>query len=118
MTANGWLQILFFCAAILAVTKPLGAYMYRVVEAERQPLPPRVGPLERGLYRACGVDPTREQDWKEYALALLLFSLLGVVVTYFLQRLQGVLPFNPQGFGAVSPDSSFNTAASFTTNTN
>jgi K+-transporting ATPase ATPase A chain len=109
---------LLFSAAILAVTKPLGAYMYRVFEGDRQPLPRFFGPIERFLYRSCGVDPTRDQDWKQYTLALLLFSTLGVLVTYALQRLQGVLPLNPQGFAAVSADSSFNTAVSFTTNTN
>jgi potassium-transporting ATPase potassium-binding subunit len=118
MTLNGWLQILAFCAAILAVTKPLGVYMFRVYEGDQQPLPRFFGPLERFLYRSCGVDPHREQDWKEYTLGLLLFSALGVLVTYAFQRLQAVLPLNPQGFAAVSPDSSFNTAASFTTNTN
>jgi K+-transporting ATPase ATPase A chain len=117
MTANGWFQILLFSAAIAAVTKPLGVYMYRVFEGERQPLPRFFGPIERFLYRSCGVVP-KEQNWKEYALALLLFSAFGALVTYALQRLQGVLPFNPQGFGAVSPDSAFNTAVSFTTNTN
>jgi K+-transporting ATPase ATPase A chain len=118
MTANGWLQILLFSAVILAATKPLGAYMYRVFEGDRQPLPRFFGPIERFLYRSCGVDPTRDQDWKQYTLALLLFSAFGVLVTYAIQRLQGVLPLNPQGFGAVSADSSFNTAVSFTTNTN
>src|SRR6185369_13804834 len=118
MTANGWLQILVFAAAILAVTKPRGVYMYRVFEGSRQPLPRLFGPIERVLYRACGIDPTREQTWTEYTLALLVFSALGVLVTYALQRLQGVLPLNPQGFGAVTPDLSFNTAVSFATNTN
>jgi len=118
MTANGWFQIVLFSLAILAVTKPLGAYMYAVFEGDRQPLPRFCGPLERWLYRLMGVDPTRQQDWKEYTLALLLFSTLGVLVTYGLQRLQGVLPLNPQGFGAVGADSAFNTAVSFTTNTN
>jgi K+-transporting ATPase ATPase A chain len=118
MTFNGWLQILIYSLVIFAVTKPLGIYMYRVFEGERQPLAAFFGPLERFLYRCCGVDERREQDWKEYTLALLVFSLFGVLVTYALQRLQGVLPFNPQGLGAVSADSSFNTAASFTTNTN
>src|SRR5262245_7417840 len=117
MTTNGWFQILLFSAAIAAVTKPLGVYMYRVFEGGRQPLPRFFGPIERFLYRSCGVVP-KEQNWKEYTLALLLFSAFGALVTYALQRLQGVLPFNPQGFGAVSPDSSFNTAVSFTTNTN
>src|SRR5579862_220585 len=118
MTANGWFQILLYSAFILAVTKPLGVYMYRVFEGDQQPLPRAFGPIERWLYRACGVDPAREQNWTQYTLALLLFSLFGVLVTYALQRLQGVLPFNPQGFAAVSSDSSFNTAVSFTTNTN
>jgi K+-transporting ATPase ATPase A chain len=118
MTANGWLQILLFSAAILAVTKPLGAYMYRVFEGDRRPLPRFFGPIERFLYRSCGVDPARDQDWKQYTLALLLFSAFGVLVTYLIQRLQGILPLNPQGFAAVSADSSFNTAVSFTTNTN
>jgi len=118
MTANGWLQILLYSAAILAVTKPLGIYMYRVFEGERRPLQRFFAPIERVLYAACGVDPSREQDWKGYTLALLLFSAFGVLVTYALQRLQGILPLNPQGFGTVSADSSFNTAVSFTTNTN
>ncbi|MGE0519757.1 MAG: potassium-transporting ATPase subunit KdpA [Candidatus Binatia bacterium] len=118
MTAAGWLQILLYSAVILALTKPLGVYLHRVFEGGRQPLPRVFGPIERWVYRACGVDPAREHDWKQYTLALLLFSMFGVLVTYALQRLQGFLPLNPQGFGAVSPDSSFNTAVSFTTNTN
>ncbi|MGH7786454.1 MAG: potassium-transporting ATPase subunit KdpA [Candidatus Binatia bacterium] len=118
MDANGWLQILFFVVTILAVTKPLGIYMHRVFEGDERPLPRVFGPLERAAYGLCGVDATREQNWKEYTVALLLFSLFGVLVTYLIQRLQGVLPLNPQGFAGVSPDSSFNTAVSFTTNTN
>jgi potassium-transporting ATPase potassium-binding subunit len=118
MSGNGWLQIVLYSAVILAVTKPLGIYMYRVFEGGRQPLPRVCGAIERWLHRACGVDPAREQDWKQYTLALLLFSTVGMLVTYALQRLQGFLPLNPQGFGAVSADSSFNTAVSFTTNTN
>jgi potassium-transporting ATPase potassium-binding subunit len=118
MTGNGWLQILLFCTTVLAVTKPLGVYMYRVFEGDARPLPRFFGAIERAFYRACGIDPAREQDWKAYTLALLLFSTLGVLVTYALQRLQGFLPLNPQGFGAVSADSSFNTAVSFTSNTN
>ena len=118
MTANGWLQIILFSAVILAVTKPLGIYMYRVFEGDRQPLPRFFGPIDRLLCRSCGVDASHQQDWKEYSLALLVFSTLGVVVTYAIQRLQGILPLNPQDFAAVSPDSSFNTAVSFTTNTN
>jgi K+-transporting ATPase ATPase A chain len=121
MTAIGWLQILFFFALIVAVTPLLGAYMFRVFEpgdGARQPLPRVLGPVERALYRAGGIDPTKEQTWLEYAIALLVFSACGVVVTYLLLRLQHVLPLNPQKLGAVEPTLAFNTAASFATNTN
>jgi len=118
MTVNGWVQILAFSMVIVAVTRPLGAYMFRVFEGDRQPLPRVFGPIERALYRLCGVAPTSEQSWQQYSLALLVFSALGVLVTYGVARLQGVLPLNPQGFGAVAPDLAFNTAVSFTTNTN
>jgi K+-transporting ATPase ATPase A chain len=118
MTLNGWLQIIFFFLVILALTKPLGAYMYRVFEGDRQPLPRFFGPLERGLHRLCGVDPKQEQAWPHYTLAMLLFSAIGMLVTYAILRLQHILPFNPQKLGPVSPWLSFNTAASFTTNTN
>ncbi|MBK7977440.1 MAG: potassium-transporting ATPase subunit KdpA [Deltaproteobacteria bacterium] len=118
MTANGWLQILFFSLAILAIAKPLGIYMFQVFEGERQPLPRVLGPLERGLYKLCGVDPSKEQVWQGYAFAVLAFSALGVLVTYGFQRLQLVLPWNPQGLPPVGEALAFNTAASFTTNTN
>ena len=118
MTGIGWLQILVFFAAVAAVTKPLGVYMFRVFEGERRPLPRLFGGLERLCYKLSGVDPKREQTWTEYAFALLVFSGMGLLVTYFIQRLQQVLPFNPQHFGAVEQTSAFNTAASFTTNTN
>ncbi len=118
MTGIGWLQIIIFFATIIAVTKPLGIYMVRVFEGERQPLPRLFGGLERLCYRLSGVDPKREQTWKEYTFALLTFSAIGVVVTYLIQRLQGVLPLNPQHFGGVEPGSAFNTATSFVTNTN
>ena len=118
MTAIGWLQIIVFFATIIAVTKPLGVYMFRVFEGEAQPLPRVFGPFERLLYRVSGVDPKREHTWKEYTFALLVFSAFGVIVTYLLQRLQHVLPLNPQHFGAVEQTSAFNTAASFATNTN
>ncbi|MBX3023531.1 potassium-transporting ATPase subunit KdpA [bacterium] len=118
MELVGWFQILLFFAAVVAVTRPLGVFMYDVFEGARQPAPRLLGPIERGLLRLCGVDPTREQPWTDYALSLLAFSLFGVLVTYAIQRLQGVLPFNPQGLPAVSADSTFNTAVSFTTNTN
>jgi K+-transporting ATPase ATPase A chain len=118
MTLNGWLQILCFLLAVLLVTRPLGAYMARVFSGQRTWLDPVARPLERLIYRLTGVDETREMRWTEYALSVLLFSVVSMLVLYAMQRLQGVLPFNPQGFGAVAPDLAFNTAASFTTNTN
>jgi K+-transporting ATPase ATPase A chain len=118
MTINGWLQILLFFALVLVVTKPLGAYMARVYQGERTWLDFVLRPLERLIYRATGVDERHEMRWTEYAASLLLFSLVSMLLLYLLQRLQSVLPFNPQGFGAVPPDLAFNTAASFTTNTN
>ncbi|MHB8068151.1 MAG: potassium-transporting ATPase subunit KdpA [Desulfobaccales bacterium] len=118
MTSNGWLQISMFFLVILAFTKPLGVYLYRVFEGPDRPLPRIFGPLERLSFRLCGVDQDAEQTWKEYALALLLFSLVGALATYAILRLQQVLPFNPQGMGPVSPDLAFNTAISFMTNTN
>jgi K+-transporting ATPase ATPase A chain len=118
MTFNGWLQIIFFFLVILALTKPAGAYMFRVFEGDRQPLPRTLGRLERGLLRLCGLRAPREQSWLQYAIAMLVFSALGLVVTYLIQRTQGSLPFNPQKLGNVPTALSFNTAASFTTNTN
>jgi K+-transporting ATPase ATPase A chain len=118
MSITGPIQILFYCLIILALTKPLGLYLYQVFEGERQPLPLVLGPLERGLLRLCGVDPRREHTWSEYAGAILCFSALGLILTYALQRLQHVLPLNPQHLGAVAPDLAWNTAVSFTTNTN
>jgi len=118
MTFNGWLQIGLYALVIVAITKPLGLYMFRVFEGERQPLPRVLGPLERLLYRLCGVDPKKEQGWKGYAASMLVFSALGVLVTYAIERLQHVLPLNPQKLGAVAPALAFNTAVSFTTNTN
>jgi K+-transporting ATPase ATPase A chain len=115
--ANGWAQILLFFAAVLAVTKPLGAFMHRVMEGERHFLRPVLGWLERLIYRLGGVK-SREQTWPEYALAMLAFSCITLLVTYAMQRLQHWLPLNPQHLGAVEPGSAFNTAASFTTNTN
>ena len=118
MTVNGWIQILLFAAIIFALTKPLGGYMYRVFEGDLQPLPRLFGPIEGVIYKLCGVDPSEQQDWKQYTLAMLIFSLLTLLVTYGIQRLQQVLPLNPQNFGPVAPDLAFNTAVSFTTNTN
>lgn len=118
MTIIGWIQIVVFFATIVAVTKPLGVFMFRVFETSRPPLARVLGPVERGVYRLSGVAPTLEQTWKQYTFALLAFSALGMVVTYAIQRLQHVLPFNPQHLAAVGPELAFNTAASFTTNTN
>ncbi len=118
MTLHGWLQIGLFFGIIIALTKPLGAYMYRVFEGSTQPLPRFFGPIERFLYWLCGVDPKREQSWRRYALALLAFSLFGVIVTYGILRLQDRLPLNPQKLPAVPEQVAFNTAISFNTNTN
>jgi K+-transporting ATPase ATPase A chain len=118
MTANGWLQIFFFFALILAVTKPLGIFMARVFNRERTFIDPVLRPLERCLYRLTWVDENREMGWIEYAVSMLLFSVVSMIVLYLLQRAQFHLPFNPQKLAAVPPDLAFNTAASFTTNTN
>jgi potassium-transporting ATPase potassium-binding subunit len=118
MTLNGWLQIGVFLLAILAVTPPLGRYMARVFSRERTWLDPVLRPVERLIYRSTGVDEAREMRWTEYAVALLLFSVVSMLVLYLMQRVQQWLPWNPQAFGAVPPDLAFNTAASFTTNTN
>jgi K+-transporting ATPase ATPase A chain len=118
MTGNGILQLAFYLVVLLALAKPLGAYMARVYEGRPFVLDRSLGWLERLIYRASGVVPGAEMGWKTYALTMLLFNLAGLLAVYALQRLQGVLPLNPAGLGAVSPDSSFNTAASFATNTN
>lgn len=122
MTLNGWLQILFFFALILAVTKPLGIFMAHVFNREKTFLDPILRPVERLIYKLTAVDETREMRWTEYAVAMLLFSAVSMLVLYLIQRLQGVLQFNPQHLTGVDSAgftaSSFNTAASFTTNTN
>src|SRR5262245_53331060 len=118
MTGNGWLQILLFLAVVLAITGPLGRFMTRVFNHERTWLDPVLRPVERLIYRATGVDDKREMRWTEYATAMLLFSVVSMLVLYLIQRVQQWLPWNPQNFAAVPPDLAFNTAASFTTNTN
>src|SRR5580698_1136334 len=118
MTANGWFQILLFLALILAVTKPLGVFMARVFNRERTFLDPLLRPLERLLYRVTGVDEDHDMAWTEYAFCMLLFSAVSMLLLYGMLRLQQLLPWNPQKFAAVAPDLAFNTAASFTTNTN
>jgi potassium-transporting ATPase potassium-binding subunit len=118
MTLNGWIQIAIYCAIIVALVKPLGWYMTRVFNGERAFLSPMLRPVEVGLYRLGGVDETREQGWVNYTLGMLFFHVGGFLILYALMRLQGLLPFNPQGMTAVAPDLSFNTAISFITNTN
>jgi potassium-transporting ATPase potassium-binding subunit len=119
MTANGWLQILLFFGLVLLVTKPLGIFMTRVFNRERTFLDPILRPIERLIYRVTWVDENREMRWTEYAVSMLLFSMVSMLVLYGLERLQGFLPLNPQKFGAVNSSAlAFNTAASFTTNTN
>ena len=118
MTGQGLLQLALYVVVLVALVKPLGAYMAAVFRGERTFLSPLLGPVERLIYRISGVDPAHESNWTRYAFDALLVNLLGFIAVYALQRLQGVLPLNPQGLGAISPDSSFNTAVSFATNTN
>ena len=118
MTVNGWIQILVFLVLIFAVTKPLGIFMARVFNRERTFLDPVARPLERLLYRVTGVDENREMRWTEYAVAMLMFSGVSMLLLYLIERVQQFLPWNPQKFGAVAQDLAFNTSASFTTNTN
>ena len=118
MSANGTLQLVFYIVVLLALAKPLGTYMARIYAAEPA-LANRIGaPFERLIYRLCGIDPAMEMRWTQYAMATLWFSLLGTLAVYALQRLQLSLPLNPQALVAITPDSAFNTAASFATNTN
>jgi K+-transporting ATPase ATPase A chain len=118
MTANGWFQICFFFALILLCAKPLGLYMARVFERERTFADRFFRPIERLIYRITGIDETHEMRWTEYSIVMLLFSATTLLVTYVIERLQHVLPLNPQHLAAVAPDLALNTAASFTTNTN
>src|SRR5579864_2121984 len=119
MTINGWFQILFFLLLVFLVTKPMGVFMTHVFNREKTFMDPVLRPVERLLYRVTGVDEDHEMRWTEYAIAMLLFSVVSMIVLYLMQRLQAYLPFNPQKLGAVSPAHlAFNTAASFTTNTN
>src|SRR5207247_429364 len=116
MTTIGILQLVLYVVVLLALAKPLGAYMARVYEGRPIGLDRVLGWLERFIYRLCGVRSGEEMGWKAYAVAMLLFNFLGFLAVYVLQRVQGVLPLNPQSLGAVSPDSSFNTAVRFATN--
>jgi len=118
MTANGWFQIVFFLAIILAITKPLGVFMAKVFSREKTFLDPALRPVERALYRVTGIDETREMRWPEYALTMLLFSAVSMLLLYLIQRVQWMLPWNPRQFAGVVPALAFTTAASFTSNTN
>ena len=118
MNLQGIAQIALYLLLVLAITKPLGAYMQRVFDGERTLLSPVLRPLEALIYRLCGVDENAEQRWTGYTAAMLLFNLAGMLVLYGFERLQGFLPLNPTGLGGVPPDLAFNTAVSFTTNTN
>ena len=118
MSANGWFQFALFSLILLAVTRPVGLYLARVLEGQRTWLDPVFRPMARLLYRLTGVNADHEMNWKEYAFAMLGFSAVSLVVTYAIERLQAVLPWNPQHLPAVGPDLAWNTAASFTTNTN
>src|SRR5580700_6662094 len=114
MTVNGWAQIGFYCVVLLAVTKPAGMYLARVYDGTYQWL----APVERAIYRLCGVDPDDDQHWTHYAASLVIFSAATMLVTYLALRLQHLLPLNPEHLAAVTDRQAFETAASFTTNTN
>ncbi|SFR84582.1 potassium-transporting ATPase subunit KdpA [Sphingomonas jatrophae] len=118
MTAQGWILILVFVAILLALTRPVGAWLFALYEGRRTPLHALLGPVERAYYRAAGIDPAKEQGWRAYAVHMLIFNVALLVLTYAVLRAQALLPLNPQGFGGLSPDLAFNTAVSFTTNTN
>ena len=119
MQASGWIQFAIFLFVLALITKPVGLYLLQVLDVDgRTWLDPVLRPLERGTYRLMGIDRSKEHDWKQYTFAMLLFSLVGCLFTYAILRLQSILPLNPQGLAAVSPDCSFNTATSFATNTN
>jgi len=119
MQASGWIQFAIYIVVLALITKPMGLYLLQVLDANGKTLlDPVLRPLERGTYRVMGVDSSKEHDWKQYTFAMLLFSLVGCLFTYAILRLQYFLPLNPQKLAGVSPDSSFNTATSFTTNTN
>src|SRR3984885_1775059 len=118
MTAIGWIQIILYCAILVALVKPLGWYMTRVFNGERTLLSPVLRPVEAGIYWIVGVAEKREQHWLTYTVAMLLFQGGGFLIIYAVMRLQAILPFNPAEQSAVAEDLSFNTAISFITNTN
>ncbi len=118
MNIYSWIQLILYIVVLLALAKPLGSFMAKVYQGERTFLDRVLGPVERFIYRLSGVKPDEDMNWKTYAIAVMLFNVLGLLFVYGLQRLQAVLPLNPQGLGAITPDSSWNTAVSFASNTN
>jgi len=121
MTASGWLQLALILLGVIAITKPLGIYLVRVLDPEHEGttfLDRFLGPVERSIYRLIGIDPKHEQTWSRYAISMILFTAIPTLFTYVLLRLQPHLPLNPQGLATVRPDLAFNTAVSFSTNTN
>jgi K+-transporting ATPase ATPase A chain len=118
MTFQGWILILAFVGILLALAKPMGLWLFALYEGRRTPLHAVLGPVERGFYRLSGIDPTQEQGWRRYAVHMLIFNAMLLAFTYAILRLQGVLPLNPLGYAGLSEHLSFNTAVSFTTNTN
>jgi len=118
MNLYSWLQLIFYIVALLALAKPLGSFMAKVYQGEHTFLDLLMSPVERFIYRVTGVQPDEEMNWRTYAIAVIVFNVLGLIVVYLLQRFQGVLPLNPERLGAVTPDSAWNTATSFATNTN
>src|ERR1051326_4789347 len=118
MTLQGWILILAFVGILLALTKPVGAWLFALYEGRRTPLHVVLGPIERGFYKLAGIDPNAEQTWRRYAVPMLIFNVVLMLFTYAVLRLQGVLPGNPQGLAGVGEHLAFNTAVSFTTNTN
>ena len=118
MTANGWLQIGLYLLVIFLVTKPMGVFLSRVFAGQKTFLDPVLRPVERLVYRLCGVDESHEMRWTEYGVAMLLFSAISMLLLYLIERTQRWLPLNPQNFTNVEPGLAFGTAASFTTNTN
>jgi potassium-transporting ATPase potassium-binding subunit len=118
MTANGWLQFAVFFAVLLLLMRPLGLYIARVLEGGKTFLDPLLRPVERLLYRVCGIQADQEMTWQQYSIALLIFSVVSLLLTYLIERAQALFPWNPQHLAGVAPATAFNTAASFTTNTN
>ncbi|HET6220358.1 MAG TPA: potassium-transporting ATPase subunit KdpA [Acidobacteriaceae bacterium] len=118
MTANGWLQFAVFFAVLLLLMRPLGLYIARVMEGEKTFLDPVLRPIERLLYRVCGINADQEMSWQQYTVAMLIVSFVSLLLTYLIERVQGLLPWNPQHLAGVAPALAFNTAVSFTTNTN